>query len=633
MPATPGTLQLGALPAPPTVLSGDFNGDGKLDVARLSQTGLWQVGLSEGRAFSLNPWGHWGPRSNYVALLTGDFTGDGRTDVAGLTRDGDWMVGVSSGQGFDLEKWGHWAGAASWSKFVVGDFNGDGRQDIAGFSRQGAWVVGLSTGAGFVTSTFAQWAPAGNYLGVWVGDFNGDHVTDVVGLGIDGSWTVGLSTGQFFGTQFWGRLPAGIAAADVEVGDFTGDGLDDVATLSTGGLWTVGVSTGGGFNSAAWAQWGTAGGWDDIEVANLTGDNRADLVALGQNGTWGVALSQGNAFATQTWAATGQRIPPGLRLQVGDINGDGLDDAAVFLPSGTWLAGVSDPRGQFLVIDAGSWSLGLDRNPYQGDLAPFADGAPWSPLANRAFITAQPQSELQAMYFNSPGTYQSFVENFYGVLHSWVQEADLLGITDDTRLMPFLAAHLQAEFVGTRSLLASAYPGQNDQTYRLLLAMNLTHAYFPYGAIPHYRGLSLYQTLHLPMGDCTQIADALVGIVRASGVAARELGQVYDFPSPVGPFLANHVVVYAGGLWLDAEINTAFVLDLNQIQQVAPADRLQFLLDNQRVFGFYDWYLQPQVRLNQLAQGQDGGIIAFYYQYYLEGLGNGDTQIHFVRGR
>jgi hypothetical protein len=632
LPASLGHLQLGALPPAPTVVSGDFNGDGRLDAARMSQSGIWQVGLSQGRAFDMTPWGNWGARSKWLDFVVGDFNGDGKDDIAGLNQSGNWIIGLSNGQRFNFQNWGNWGSPSRWSTFVVGDFTGNGVDDIAGLTRQGTWVVGISLGTGFNLGTWAQWQPVGNYAGVWVGDFTGDGRTDVLGLGLNGHWTIGLSSGQSFVTQDWGSFAAGNYAADVEVGDFNGDGMTDVATLSTTGTWTVGVSTGTSFVPSVWAQWGSAGGWDDIAAGDVNGDGKDDLIALGQNGTWVVALSNGQGFGTYTWAYTGQRLPQGLKLQVGDINGDGLADAAVFLPNGLWLGSIASGAGASSLVDLGLWPLGLDQFPYQGDAPPYVDGAPWSATANRAFVTAQPLAELQAMDFNSESTYDTFVENYYGVLHSWVFEADLEGINSDAQLMPFLAAHMQAEFAQTRVLLASAYPGQALQTYQLLMAMNLAHGYFPYAATFHYRGLSLEQTLHLPTGDCTQIANLTLGMVRAEGIPARELGQIYNYPSPQGLFQANHVVVYANGLWLDAEINTAFAINLNTLGAIPPAARLEQLLDNQEVFGFYDWYLQPQVRLDQLAQGQDGGIIAFYYQDYLAGIGQGNTALNFVRG-
>jgi hypothetical protein len=57
---------------------------------------------------------------------------------------------------------------------------------------------------------------------------------------------------------------------------------------------------------------------------------------------------------------------------------------------------------------------------------------------------------------------------------------------------------------------------------------------------------------------------------------------------------------------------------------------LPSLLAQQRVFGFYNWYLNPAVRAAQLAHGQDGGILSFYYQYYFAGIGQGNTTIAFT---
>jgi hypothetical protein len=631
MPSAPGSLHLGALAPAQTILSGHFAGNGELDVARLSQSGIWEVGVPNGQAFDMTSWGNWGGRSKWQAFEVGDFNGDGFTDIAGLNRAGHWIVGLSNGHHFNTEDWGYFGPAANWSKIVVGDFNGDGLADIAGFSRRGTWKVAESIGGGFGVISWAQWGPAYHWAWVGIGDFNGDGMSDVVGLTVTGRWTIGLSTGTQFASSDWGSFASGNYAVDVEVGDFNGDGRADVATLSWGGNWVVGLSEGGQFNPSGWTNWGSVGGWDDIETGDFNGDGMTDLVALGQNGTWTVALSQGDSFSTYTWARTGEKLPAGLHLQVGDLNGDGTSDVAVFLPNGTWLGAISDGSSSFAQIDMGIWPLGLDQFTYQRDQVPYAPGAPWSAQANRAFVDAQPAIELQEMDFNSPLTYSTYVENFYGVLRSWIHEADLDGITSDAALTPFLAQHMQSLYAQTRVALESVYPGQRQATYELLMAMNLAHGYYVYGPIPHYRGLSLDQTLHLRVGNCTQIADALAGLVQAEGIPARELGQVYNYQTPLGLFQASHVSVYANGLILDAEINVAFAVNLKALGQVSPAARLPALLDSQRVFGFYNWYLQPQVRLNQLARGQDGGILSFFYQYYFAGIGQGDTALTFVR--
>ncbi len=263
------------------------------------------------------------------------------------------------------------------------------------------------------------------------------------------------------------------------------------------------------------------------------------------------------------------------------------------------------------------------------DLPPFAPGAPWSDSANRAFVAAQSPTELQAMYFNSPAQDELYMTYFRGALHRWVAAADRAGLRSDADLMQFLGRELDAKFGQTRHALAHLYPGQSDQTYRLLMAMNLADGYYTY-ATTFGSHRSVYRQLHLPTGDCSEIADLLSLLVRAQGLAAQEIAQSYNYPSPLGPFVSDHVAVYAGGLWLDAEANTAFALDLRHLQQIPAGSRLPDLLDSHRVFGFYNDYLQPQVRQEQLRRGLDGGIIAFYYQYYFAGIGDGHTQIQLL---
>jgi len=625
----PAGLQLGALPPAMTVLAGDFNGDGLADVARLSASGIWQVGTSQGRALSLNFWGSWGPRPGWAALLVGDFNGDGKADVAGLSNTGRWIVGLSTGQQFRMQDWGSAGSPTRWSQLVVGDFNGDGRADLAGLTARGNWQVELSTGRGFQARAWANWGSPSLWAWVGAGDVNGDGKTDVIGLSRSGAWTVGLSTGQQFQSLSAGSTAPAAALSAVEVGDFNGDGKADVAALSRGGRWLVGLSDGTQFHSWAWGS--VPAGWEDTAVGDVNGDGKADLVTLGRNGTWTVNLSQGSAFATDSFGHPGRPLPGGVRLLAGDFNGDRAADAAYLRPDGNWQALVSHAAG-FVPLTLGTWPLGLDAMPYRGDVVPYAAGAPWDPQNAHSFIDAQSPAQLAAMDFNSAGTYKTYVESFYGVLHSWVTEADLRGIRSNAALTQFLGAHLQALFPEVRGVLARAYPGLSDQSYRLLMAMNLAHGDYLY-ATTYGTRRAVTTLLHLKTGDCTEIADLEALLVRAQGIPARIVGQIYSYQSPAGYVGAQHVVAYAGGLWLDAEINTAFQVDLAHLAAVPPYSRLPDLLSAHRVYGFYNWYLQPQVRAEQLARGLDGGILGFYYLYYFAGFANGNSQVYFERGK
>ena len=82
--AVPGSLHLGLLA--PQVVTGDFDGAGRADVARLSALGIWRVGLSEGASFHARIWDRWGSRDGWLSIQVGDFNGDGKDDLAGFFR-------------------------------------------------------------------------------------------------------------------------------------------------------------------------------------------------------------------------------------------------------------------------------------------------------------------------------------------------------------------------------------------------------------------------------------------------------------------------------------------------------------------------------------------------------------------
>jgi hypothetical protein len=255
----------------------------------------------------------------------------------------------------------------------------------------------------------------------------------------------------------------------------------------------------------------------------------------------------------------------------------------------------------------------------------------WDSNNNKTFVDALAPTVLQDMYFNNATQYHVYIKYFHGELRSWLAQADAQGISTDAELVKFMGQKLQAEFPQVRNVLAKLYPRQTNETYQLLMAMNLADGYFNYATVSRgYR--TVEQTMHLTSGDCRQIADLLSMLVRAEGIPVHELTQSYNYMTPQGLFQASHDVVYADGLWLDAEINTAFAVNLQQFTHISPNRRLDFLLDNHHVFGFYNWYLQPQVRAAQIANGYDGGILSFYYQYYFAGIGQGGTQLHLAAG-
>ena len=276
--------------------SGDFNGDGRSDLATLSPDGAggwsdwYSVELSYGY-LSLNSqmWPSSTPthiRNGGTAVyktLTGDFNGDGRTDLLTISPNGgsgwrDWVsMDLSTGSGFSNQLWStptprlmREAGVNSSYEFFVGDFNGDGRSDLLTFSRDASGgfhtqaLVDLSQGNGFVT----QWWPTttavhirngGNQLvyNIFVGDFDGNGRSDLATISPNGNggwrdWlSMELSTGGGFRSELWAshtpihmRNGGPNALYLTLTGDFNADGRTDLVTVSPegGGAWADSIA-------------------------------------------------------------------------------------------------------------------------------------------------------------------------------------------------------------------------------------------------------------------------------------------------------------------------------------------------------------------------------------------------------
>src|SRR5262249_27400055 len=63
-------------------------------------------GLSTGSSFVSTFWGHWNLSVTWVDVMVGDFNGDGKSDIAGRVREyGDWWGALSTGNSFDTQLW------------------------------------------------------------------------------------------------------------------------------------------------------------------------------------------------------------------------------------------------------------------------------------------------------------------------------------------------------------------------------------------------------------------------------------------------------------------------------------------------------------------------------------------------
>jgi uncharacterized repeat protein (TIGR01451 family) len=317
-----------------------------------------------------------GPETPYpvgtspFAVVVGDFNHDGKPDVA-VANSGSNFVSILLGNGNGTFQPALMADAGGpQSSIVVGDFNGDGKLDLVVNSGPGAAGAphGVSILLGNGDGTFKPPVQIQTYLNnvqVAVGDFNRDSKLDLVVLEPQLASTdpapflnifLGKGDGTFQSPTTIGLV--GTAAGAVAVGDFNGDGKPDVAAESGNHLSILLGIGDGTFQSPVVTTLGNAPLFT-LLVGDFNGDNKQDLVTRATTtATSGcrffcftlrsiqILLSNGNG----TFQVSGLGLVGiSSSLAAGDVNGDGKLDVAV-LQSATSTLHLGKGDGTFPVV-------------------------------------------------------------------------------------------------------------------------------------------------------------------------------------------------------------------------------------------------------------------------------------------
>ena len=308
------------------LVAGDFNGDGSPDLAVSWNADEISVMLGHGDGTFGGPSRLVGGGTGPTALKATDLNGDGKLDlVLSNANSGDVSVLLGTGTGtFGAPQ--RFPTGNTPDAVAAGDFNGDGKMDLAVSGGRAAILLGDGAGSFGAPSHFET---AYSSYTVAAADFDGDGKTDLVfGHVFFDQITVVFGTGT---GAFAGRLDivTGKDARYVSTGDFNRDGRADILVANRESD-DVSILTGDGAghfgNPAAFVA-----GYGPVEVAHgdFNGDGEADLATVNIfGGTVSILLGQGGgAFA----AASSLGGPSTIGLYpvvAGDFNADGKPDVA-----------------------------------------------------------------------------------------------------------------------------------------------------------------------------------------------------------------------------------------------------------------------------------------------------------------
>ena len=336
------------------VITRDFNGDGRIDLASLNYANTVSIMLGQANATFAPPVNYPTGNSPY-AFIAADLRKDNKTDLIslnmpnGVDEPGTISVLLGNGDGTFAPHVDYDVGDYP-TGVVAGDFNDDGKIDLA-VSNDSDNTISILYGNGDGTFQAQVVVDVGTGpTSINTGDFNGDGRLDIIASCV-GSGVVSVLLNDGNGNFTLANSSSGLLGQDrslVITGDFNGDGNVDaiISSEDQEQLYLLAGEGNGRFKSPAALSKTALGEIYSLTSADINNDGKVDL-AIGADGPFGlfVMLGEDNGkFRAPLFSPAAGISSIGLA----DVNGDGLLDAVT--PAATLSSleiSLGDGQGQF----------------------------------------------------------------------------------------------------------------------------------------------------------------------------------------------------------------------------------------------------------------------------------------------
>ncbi len=413
------------------VAFGDFDYDGKLDLAATSDQGI--------KVWTGNGYGTWTEAAtglpatgSYAGLALGDLDNDGWLDLAAVRADGS-----------SIEPWrntgGYWElftqpdSSSAWWNVALADVDNDGILDLGATSQsnQGVrvWVDGGASEPAGNWRAITSPASSGSQSAIVAADLNGDGYLDIVAAMGD---SAGIQAWSGDGSNTWVdcntlTLPSFGTYNALALGYLTNDAFPELF-VGSGDNYGISVYQNAG---CYWTLWGSGlpitGSYNALALGDVDHDDSLDLVGALSGG----GLHTWEAIDSMNWAAGAVVTSTSTYsdIALGDLDNDGeLDIAAAnyhtdSLGVRVWLyAGAIAPWTTSVVVTStgqyAAIALGDLNNDGALDVAAAKNGAPdqqgiylwlsdntgslWTPFASPT--TTGQYYDLDLVDFNHDGS-------------------------------------------------------------------------------------------------------------------------------------------------------------------------------------------------------------------------------------